>query len=255
MMGQDSRLPILTYHSLDPSGSVISTAPDKFRRQMKNLSDASFQVVSLREIATRIRENRPLPSKSVAITFDDGFRSLYDVALPVLSDYGYPVTVFLVTSFCGKYNRWYGQPESIPVFDLLTWDQISKMQEQQIEFGVHTATHPDLTKLSQSQISEEILGARQTLQDQTGQAESAFAYPYGKESAAARKLVESNFYAACSTQMKYATAQSDVHFLPRIDMYYFSNNDLFSTIGTPSFDRFVSLRKTLRNLKRMIRGG
>ena len=255
MMGQDTSIPILTYHSLDSSGSVISTSPEKFRRQMKNLSDASFEVVKLRDLAMRIRENRELPSKSVAITFDDGFQSVCDVALPVLKDYGYPATVFLVTSFCGKNNRWYGQPDSIPSFDLLTWDQISQMRDQQIEFGVHTATHPDLTKLPESQISEEIVGARRKLQDQTGEEKLAFAYPYGKESASARDLVESNFYAACSTQMDFATSQSDVHFLPRIDMYYFSNNDHFSTIGTPFFDRFVGFRKTLRGFKRMITGG
>ncbi|MCI0412564.1 polysaccharide deacetylase family protein [bacterium] len=248
-------IPILTYHSLDSSGSVISTAPEKFRRQMKNLSDASFEVMKLRDVAGRIRENRDLPSKSVAITFDDGFQSVYDVAHPVLKEYGYPATVFLVTSFCGKNNRWYGQPDNIPSFDLLTWDQIAQMKEEQIEFGVHTATHPDLTRLPGSKISEEIVGARKTLQDRTGQQEVAFAYPYGKQSAAARAIVESHFYAACSTKMEFATPQSDVHFLPRIDMYYFANNDLFSTIGTPSFDRFVGFRKTLRGFKRMITGG
>jgi peptidoglycan/xylan/chitin deacetylase (PgdA/CDA1 family) len=253
-MTTNESIPILTYHSLDSSGSVISTAPEKFRLQMRNLSDASFTVIKLRDLVTRIRENRELPEKSVAITFDDGFQSVYDVALPVLKDYGYPATVFLVTSFCGKNNRWYGQPDSIPSFDLLTWNQISKMREEQIEFGVHTATHPDLTKLAGSQMSDEIVGARQMLQEQTGESEVAFAYPYGKESAAARDLVKLNFYAACSTQMDFATCGSDVHFLPRIDMYYFSNNDLFSRIGTPSFDRFVGVRKSLRNFKRMITG-
>lgn len=246
--------PILTYHSLDSSGSVISTAPEKFRLQMKNLSDASVTVIKLHELVARIREKRELPAKSVAITFDDGFQSVYDVALPVLKDYGYPATVFLVTSFCGKNNRWSGQPDRIPSFDLLTWNQISKMKDHQIEFGVHTATHPDVTKLTASQVFEEIVGARQTLEDHTGEREIPFAYPYGKESDAARVLVESNFYAACSTDMDFANLHSDVHFLPRIDMYYFSNNDLLSRIGTPSFDRFVRLRKSLRGFKKMITG-
>lgn len=255
MTTNEIRIPILTYHSLDSSGSVISTAPEKFRQQMKNLSDASFKVVALRELVSRIREKRELPARSVAITFDDGFQSVYDVALPVLKDYDYPATVFLVTSFCGKNNRWNGQPDSIPSFDLLTWDQISKMKEQQIEFGVHTATHPDLTKLSASQISEEIVGARQTVEDHTGEREIPFAYPYGKECDAARVLVEANFYAACSTDMDLANLHSDVHFLPRIDMYYFCNNDLLTRIGTPAFDRFVRLRKSLRSVKRMFTRG
>jgi peptidoglycan/xylan/chitin deacetylase (PgdA/CDA1 family) len=255
MTTNENSVPILTYHSLDSSGSVISMLPEKFRRQMQNLSDASFHVLKLQDLVSRIRENRELPAKSVAITFDDGFRSVYDVALPVLKDHGYPATVFLVTSFCGKDNRWNGQPDSIPSFDLLTWNQISKMREEQIEFGVHTSSHPDLTKLSGSQISEEIVGARQILEGHTGERELPFAYPYGKESDAARVLVESNFYAACSAEMDFATSHSDIYFLPRIDMYYFSNNDLFSRIGTPSFDRFVRLRKSLRGFKKVITGG
>jgi len=169
MMTNENSCPILTYHSLDSSGSVISTAPEKFRLQMRNLFDASFTVIKLRDLVGRIHENRELPEKSVAITFDDGFQSVYDVALPVLKDYGYPATVFLVTSFCGKNNRWFGLPDSIPSFDLLTWNQISKMREEQIEFGVHTATHPDLTKLGASQMTDEIIGARQMLQEQTGE--------------------------------------------------------------------------------------
>jgi peptidoglycan/xylan/chitin deacetylase (PgdA/CDA1 family) len=255
MTTNENSVPILTYHSLDSSGSVISTTPEKFRRQMQNLSDASFHVLKLQDLVSRIRENRELPAKSVAITFDDGFRSVYDVALPVLKDHGYPATIFLVTSFCGKNNRWNGQPDSIPSFDLLTWNQISKMKDQQIEFGVHTATHPDLTKLADSQVSEEILGPRQVVQEQTGQQEIAFAYPYGKKSSVTSDLVRSNFYAACSTEMDFASSHSDVHFLPRIDMYYFSNNDLFSNIGTASFDRFVRLRRSLRRFKSMIKGG
>jgi peptidoglycan/xylan/chitin deacetylase (PgdA/CDA1 family) len=254
MTTNEISIPILTYHSLDSSRSVISTAPEKFRRQMKNLSDASFNVIKLRDLVKRIQENRELPAKSVVITFDDGFQSVYDLALPVLRDYGYSATVFLVTSFCGKNNRWNGQPDSIPSFDLLTWDQVSRMREQQMEFGVHTATHPDLTKLAGSRISEEIVDARRIVQEQTGEHEIAFAYPYGKKSSEASDLVGSNFYAACSTQMDFATSDSDVHFLPRIDMYYFSNNDLFSKIGTPSFDRFVGLRKSLRRFKKMISG-
>jgi peptidoglycan/xylan/chitin deacetylase (PgdA/CDA1 family) len=251
----DASVPILTYHSLDSSGSVISTSPEKFSRQMKYLHDASFQVLTLRDVATRIREKQELPAKRVAITFDDGLQSVYDVAFPILKNYGFPATVFLVTSFCGKDNRWNGQPDNIPRFNLLNWDQITRMREDQIEFGVHTATHPDLTKLTAAQISEEIVGAREMVQQQTGEREIAFAYPYGKAPVASRSLVQSNFYAACSTEMSFANVHSDLHFLPRIDMYYFANNDLFSKIGTPAFHRFVSFRKAIRGFKRMVAGG
>ena len=254
MSQNENGVAILTYHSLDNSGSVISTRPEKFRRQMKILHDSGSNVLSLREVANCLREKRNFPPNSVAITFDDGFRSVYDVALPVLKDYGFAATVFLVTDFCGKNNRWAGQPESIPVFDLLSWNDITVMAGQNIEFGLHTASHPDLTKTSETKLEEEIVGAAETLRKNLNQNSYAFAYPYGKRSLLAEKIVNDHFYAACSTRMDFVSYESDVHFLPRIDMYYFSTNNLFSASGSPGFRRFVRFRKTLRELMQTFRG-
>ncbi len=100
------KIPILTYHSIDNSGSVISTTPERFRSQMQYLSDSSFNVISLNEIATCIREKQPFPSRSLAITFDDGFKNNYDIAYPVLKEYGFSAIIFLVTGYCGRNNRW-----------------------------------------------------------------------------------------------------------------------------------------------------
>lgn len=247
--------PVLTYHSLDDSGSVISTSPEKFREQLEALSRSGTTVVKFRDLALSVREKRPLPTNAVAITFDDGFRSVYDVAFPLLKEYDFPATVFLVTNFCGKDNRWDGQSDKIPVFKLLDWDQIIEMSSHGIEFGVHTASHPDLSKLTSTQrMADEIMGSRDTLYERLGHSECAFAYPYGKATAAAREIVESNFYAACSTRMEFVSLNSDVHFLPRVDMYYFSNNKLFSKIGTPYFNSYVNLRKALRAFKQRISG-
>jgi peptidoglycan/xylan/chitin deacetylase (PgdA/CDA1 family) len=251
----DWRIPILTYHSLDRSGSVISTSPEKFREQMNFLAASSFQVLKLTEVASFIRERGSFPAKSVAITFDDGISNTYDIAFPILKDLGFSATIFLVTAYCGKQNRWYGQPAHIPTLDLLGWNQIGEMSEHGIEFGAHSATHPDLTKLSSEQLfADEIVATRELIEQRTGRKQQAFAYPYGKTCPQARKLVEKNFYAACSTDLDFATSDSDLYFLPRIDMYYFSKNDRFFSIETPSFRRFIRIRKTLRSMKKIVAG-
>jgi peptidoglycan/xylan/chitin deacetylase (PgdA/CDA1 family) len=255
MIQNEIGVPIFTYHSLDSSGSVISTSSEQFRRQMEDLSKSDHQVLSLSEVAKCIRERRSLPSRSAVITFDDGFANLYDVALPILKEFQFPATVFLVTEFCGKNNQWYGQPASIPALELLNWNQISEMAAFHFEFGVHTATHPDFTKTPFARLEEEILGARETIKGKLGKNEMAFAYPYGKRTDAAEALVQNGFYAACSTEMDFTTRDSNRYFLPRIDMYYFSRNNRFSSIGTPAFQRFVHLRKTLRGLKQAVAGG
>jgi peptidoglycan/xylan/chitin deacetylase (PgdA/CDA1 family) len=138
-----NRLPILTYHSIDRSGSIISTSPEKFRRQLHLLKEQSLQVISLDELAACLSLDRPLPSDSIVITFDDGFRSVYDEAFPILQKMGFRATVFIVPEYCGRNNRWPGQPGMIPAFNLLGWDDIKEMSDQGIEFGAHTRSHAD----------------------------------------------------------------------------------------------------------------
>src|SRR5215472_13250041 len=108
---------ILTYHSLDTSGSVISLDPKLFRDQMEWLRGTGIEVVPLE----RVKE-RP---GAVAITFDDGFRNFYEDAFPVLQDHRFPATVFIVTDFCGRQNNWPSQPASPPVprLPLMNWSE------------------------------------------------------------------------------------------------------------------------------------
>src|SRR5207247_7240212 len=125
----------------------------------------SYQTMPLKEIATCIRERRSFPSKTVAITFDDGYKNFHGEAFPVLKEFGFQATVFLVTGYCGKDNRWNGQPSGIPKLDLLNGDEILEMASHGIDFGSHTVNHPDLTKLSANEASDEILKSKSKIQD------------------------------------------------------------------------------------------
>jgi peptidoglycan/xylan/chitin deacetylase (PgdA/CDA1 family) len=249
---EEFRVPILTYHSIDNSGSVISTSPLKFQEQMQYLAESSFSVISLEEIVTRICENRPFLPKSIAITFDDGFKNVWSLALPILKEYKFKATVFLVTGHCGKDNRWNRQYEGIPLIELLEWDEISDMSSHGIDFGVHTMTHPILTELSSDKIAEEIIKSKLMIQNRLGKDSLFFAYPYGKLNSLVKGIVGDEFYGACSTDLGFATQKSDRYALPRIDMYYFSRNNLFSSIELPLFQIYLKFRKMLRSFRRFI---
>ena len=103
-----SNLPILTYHSIDHSNSVLSITPEKFLSHMTVLVDSGYQIVSLNEVATCLHHQKPFPEKTAALTFDDGFQNFYEKAIPVLRKFGFPATVFLVAGWCGKENSWPG---------------------------------------------------------------------------------------------------------------------------------------------------
>jgi len=243
------KIPILAYHSIDDSGSVISIAPERFRRQMQFLAESSFNVISLKDVVKHIIEKRMFPEKSLAITFDDGFRNVYDEAYPVLKEYGFRATVFLVAGFCGRDNNWNGQPEGIPVMDLLDWDQIKEMAVGGVDFGAHTMNHPDLSELTPDQAYQEIAESKSEIQKHLGNNVCFFAYPYGSVTRETAKVVEELFEGACSTELGFVTPNTSIYSLPRIEMYYFSRNNFFSWMGKPFFHNYLYIRNAFRFVK------
>jgi len=247
--GTKNRAPILTYHSIDNSGSIISTSYEKFIRQMNYLTDSSFRVISLEEITTCILENRPFPSKSVAITFDDGYKNVYDIAYPVLKEKGFGATVFVIPEYCCGYDQWNRQGKRIPQLELLNSNEISEMARNGIDFGAHTMSHPDLSKLPLDKAAAEILTSKAAIKNYSGKEVQFFAYPFGRQTKEISKIVKKEFYGACSTELGFATLRSDIYSLPRIDMYYFSRNNFFTWIETSLFSHYIRLRNMLRILK------
>lgn len=154
-------IPILTYHSIDDSGSVVSTSPAIFREQMRYLSDAGFNVISVGEVVTHLTEGRPVPHNTAAIAFDDGYENVYTEAFPIMQQYGFKGTVFLIADYCGKRNDWPGNDLALGRRPLLSWSEVREMHRHRIEFGAHTLTHPDLTRLNRPQAEQEIRGQKQ----------------------------------------------------------------------------------------------
>jgi len=238
---------ILAYHSLDDSKSVLSTPPAVFVEQMHILHGLGREVISLgqvpRECAHRRRED------AVVITFDDGFRNVYQHALPVLQRYGFPATVFLVTDYCEKTNSWPSQPASIKQQPLLRWSEVREMSQAGVAFGSHTRTHPDLTRLGSQKAAEELAGSKQVIEDATGQPADAFAYPYGAYDGEVMRMARAHFQLACSTVLGFATPESDLFALERLDMYYLQSPALFRRLFSPALGAYIRARRALRRLR------
>lgn len=246
----ENKIPILTYHSIDNSGSVISTSPEKFRSQMQYLNDSSCNVISLEEIVSCIRENRSFPPKSVAITFDDGFKNNYDIAYPVLKEYGFSAIIFLVTGYCGRNNRWQGQPPEIPELDLLQWNEIKEMANNGIDFGAHTVNHPNLLGLTLDQAEKEIVDSKNILEEQLGQEIHFFAYPYGDFNSNIVDIVNQFFDGACSTKLAIANNESNPFMLERVDVFYIKYGMVFKRLLTPYVSCYLKCRRLLRDLRK-----
>lgn len=167
-------VPVLCYHRFGPRGR-LSVTPAAFEQQMDYLARNGFRVITLAQLAAFLAGNEPLPKRSVVITIDDGYRSTYDVAFPILRRYGFPATVFLYSDFVG-----------LP--DALTWAQMQDMiRSGLVEIQPHSKTHANLTlklpRESDAQYRErvrnEIEAPMSAIRTRLGVATQAFAYPYG----------------------------------------------------------------------------
>lgn len=245
-------IPVLTYHSLDNSGSVVSTAPSLFKQQIRHLRDAGYRAISLCEMIESLAAKENFSAKTVVLTFDDGFQNFYTMAFPVLQQFDFKATVFLVTDHCGKFNDWPGNPPDLPRSKVLSWSEVEELHRYGIEFGAHTRTHPDLTKMSAAKIREETVGCKEAIENVLGTAVSTFAYPFGKYNSEVKRLAAESFNAACSTNLGKVGFESDFFSLDRLDTYYLSNLKIFSAIPSKSFDRYIQFRQAMRGLKSLV---
>lgn len=240
---------ILTYHSLDTSGSVISIAPGVFQEQMACLAETGVPVVSLE----RVRET----PGSVALTFDDGFRNFFHCAFPVLQRYGFPATVFAVSNFCGGRNDWPSQPRNtgIPMLELMGWNELRQVADAGITVGCHTATHPRLSLLSDAQLEDELLSSRTAIEDRIGTVADTFAYPYGDFDPRVRQAVSRHFRLACGTKLGFLTASSEPWDLQRLDIYYLRERFWFRGLGKAYGLAYLTARGLVRSLRHRLSFG
>jgi peptidoglycan/xylan/chitin deacetylase (PgdA/CDA1 family) len=184
-------VPVLCYHQFAEScDSSLCTPPSVFEQQMRFLKEEGYSVISTAEFVEFLSFRRAIPKKAVVINLDDGYRSAYEVAYPILKKYGFPATLFIYTSFIGASKN------------ALTWDQLKVMKSDGFEVGSHSVTHADLSKKMAGEsekdyvarIRKELLVSKQILDDKLNQITQYIAFPYGEFSPVVLKLCEEAGY-------------------------------------------------------------
>jgi peptidoglycan/xylan/chitin deacetylase (PgdA/CDA1 family) len=242
-------LPILTFHTLEERRSAISFPPQLFRRA--GLHQARYRTMSLLEAVDYLRGGRPFPDRALVITFDDGYRTVHDQAFPVLQRYGMSATVFLAvgsghtTSPAGRLSSLEGRP-------MLAWDEIRQMHRQGIDFGAHTCTHRDLTRLPVVEVEAEVRSSKTIIEDALGAPVACFAYPYGRHDQQSREIVRQHAACACSDTLGLITARSDPYTLERVDACYLRTDWLFGLMQTGLFPWYIRARSVPRRVRRAV---
>lgn len=214
-------LPILMYHRVAPEGSAGMAPwrvhPDQFESQLQLLRDSGRCSVSFEQVRRWKERGEPLPQGAMMITFDDGYADFVDYAGPLLAQYGFTATVFVVAAEIGGWNAWdrsYG--ERIPLLD---WPAIRSLHAGGIEIGAHTNTHPMLTKVSTGRAWEEMQASKHTLEDGLGEAVPSVAYPWGESSPRIHlAAAAAGFHHGVTVVPRPARRADSLLSLPRIDV-------------------------------------
>ena len=168
-------VPILCYHRFGARANNLTVTPQAFEAQMRYLRENGYTVVPLTRLVDFLDGKAALPRKSVVITIDDGYRSTYEIAWPILKRYGYPATVYLYTDFVGA-------------GDALSWAQMKEMSTGgQIDIQPHSKTHSNLTMKQadenearyRERIRREVDAPVDAIKERLGETIVSYAFPYG----------------------------------------------------------------------------
>lgn len=236
---------ILTWHSLDASGSPISLTPEEFRRQLAWLATGAVRVVSLEQLLGMGDD-----ASAVALTFDDGFVNFATEAIPLLQQHGLPVTLFVVTGHVGRDNSWRGAGDpGIPVLPLLDWEALGKLRDAGVTLGAHTRTHPRLSRCGPAELQAELGLAAEEMEKRLGERPRGFAYPYGDVDSRVATAAASVYGWACTTEFRALNAPDAPNRLPRLDAWYFRDPARFASWGSVRFRGWLWSRRQARILR------
>ncbi len=224
-MNEVKRVPVLMYHRIGGANNDwearYAISPDNFKAQMHALAKKGLQAVTVDALMNWLENGVKLPDQAFLITFDDGFRGVYDYAMSVLEDLNWPFTVFLVSDLIGAHDEWTRalNPSGI-TYPLLNLDEIKNMQQQGVSFQSHTRNHPSLPTLDDETLLEQLKGSRLFLTKLLGHEVEYIAYPFGHLDERVKAASQAAGYrAGFSTQPGFNRKDVDAFKIRRIDVF------------------------------------
>lgn len=181
---------------------------EQFDQHLETLASGDYTVWPLADIVEHIQQNKPLPDRTVAITIDDAYLSVYREAWPRLKKYGFPATIFVATRPIDSGLRGY-----------MSWDQLREMQADGYDIGSQTRTHPHMHRISADAAREELAISNDRFITELGIRPDIFAYPYGEYNLEVIDIVkQAGFVAAFGQNSGIMHGYNGFYELPRFAM-------------------------------------
>lgn len=220
-------VPVLMYHSIAcEEGNPVRVPEEKFKEQMKYLKDNGYTTLTLSELYDYLMKDTPIPEKSLVLTFDDGYVDNYKSAYPILKEYGFKGTVFVITSLIDKDDSY------------LTSEQIKEMQENGMDIESHTVNHEHLKDLNYEEQLSTLKDSKEFLENILNKEVRYIAYPYGEYNEDTLKAVkDAGYIMGFTTDGRWSDKADGILTLDRVYISGFFELDVFKDrISNPEYE-------------------
>lgn len=212
-------IPVLMYHSItDNNKKMFRVTKDNFYDQMRYLKDNDFIILSMDEMYEHFKTNKSFEDKSIAITFDDGYKDNYYNAYPILKEFGMNATIFVVTDYLDESAY-------------LSVKEIKEMQLNNIDIESHTTNHAKLDKLTEVDRINTLRDSKDYIDEVLNKEVKYISYPYGRcNKQVVRDAYLEGYKMSFTTKVGHATGKDDLNKLKRVMVSGYMNMDHFKKV-------------------------
>jgi peptidoglycan/xylan/chitin deacetylase (PgdA/CDA1 family) len=224
---------VLAYHAVSRNWpATLATSPARLETQLEHLISHGYRGTTFADAVQAAAEqdakqngdaNGAGGNRSLVVTFDDAFRSVFERAFPVMEELGVKGTVFVPTAYVGQdqpmhwpgIEQWVGTKHEAELA-CMSWDELKQLSDSGWEIASHTCTHPHLTDIGDEQLRDELVGSREEIAERMGTACRTIAYPFGDHDARVEQAVRDAGYEAAGA---VRPGPRNVWAWPRIGVY------------------------------------
>ena len=205
LKNNDKGIPVLMYHCINDKAADITVSPAALRQQLQYLKDNDYTVLTMDEAYDFLQNNKPVPEKSVVLTFDDGYEDNYQNAFPILKEFGVKATFYIITDVVDT-NALY-----------MTSNEIKEMNAAGMDMESHTVKHEDLKTLTYDKQLETLKNSKTYLEKLLDKKINYIAYPYGHyNNDTARATKDAGYLMAFTTDGRWSNKDNGIYKLDRV---------------------------------------
>jgi peptidoglycan/xylan/chitin deacetylase (PgdA/CDA1 family) len=236
---------VFCYHALSDSWDApLSVPPDRFKRQVEMVLSRGYRPATFSEVT-----RAPRDAGLFALTFDDAFRSVHTLAVPLLRRLGIPATVFVPTEpvESGRPLAWEGTSQWVDgpgaaELTPMSWSELRELAHAGWEIGSHTTSHPHLPRLSDGELAAQLSESKAACEARLARPCTSFAYPYGDIDPRVVSAVRAAGYATAAA-LPGDFGRHDPLLWPRVGVYHRDDDRRFRLKISATMHRLRSNRR------------